>query len=152
MLFEQHFKSFWRYILTFQYFWFLMNFCNFWVFVFGYKVYNENPEITESLFSGLRFDHYFNCFSMKTDINKSRLNLIYSVGSDLILRFRFNIFNVGESFWEWCRLNSISSVFEVVYLCFSILRFFINFWDFQVFVFGYRAQSKNPETTENHYI
>ena len=97
-----------------------------WIFVisefsFLGVSYNENPKITESLFSGLHFHHYFNCFSMKTDINKSRLNLIYSVGSDLI--FRFNIFNVGESFWEWCRLNSISSVFEVVYL-FSV------FWGF----------------------
>ena len=29
----------------------------------------------------LCFDHYFNCLSVKTDINKNRLNLMYSEGS-----------------------------------------------------------------------
>ena len=29
----------------------------------------------------LRFDHYFNCLRVKTDIIKTGLNLIYSEGS-----------------------------------------------------------------------
>ena len=68
-----------------------MNFRDFRVFVFGYRVYNKNPEITENLYLlvyytamhvNLCFDHYFNCFSVKTDINKNRLNSIYSEGSE----------------------------------------------------------------------
>ena len=67
-----------------------MNFCNFRVFVFGYRVQNENPEITENIYFlvyntpmhvDLRFDHYFNCLSVKTDIIKTGLNLMYSEGS-----------------------------------------------------------------------
>ena len=80
----------WSHILTFQYFWFLINFRDFRVFVFGYSGYNENPKITENLYFlvyntamhvDLCFDHYFNCLSVKTDINKNRYNLIYSEGS-----------------------------------------------------------------------
>ena len=64
-----------------------MNFRDFRVFVFGYRIYNENPEITENLYFlvyntpmhvDLCFDHYFNFLSVKTDIKKNRLNLIYS--------------------------------------------------------------------------
>ena len=63
-----------------------MNFRDFRVSIFGYRVYNENSEITESLYFlvyntpmyvDLCFDHYFNCLSVKTDINKNGLNLIY---------------------------------------------------------------------------
>ena len=50
MSFEQHFKGFGSYILTFQYFGFLMNFRDFRVFVFWCRVYNENPEITKNLY------------------------------------------------------------------------------------------------------
>ena len=90
MSFEQHFKGFGSYILTFQYFGFLMNFRDFRVFVFGYRVYNENLEITENLYFlvyntpmhvNLCFDYYFNCLSVKTDKNKNGLNLIDSEGS-----------------------------------------------------------------------
>ena len=64
-----------------------MNFRDFRVFVFGYRVYNENPEITENLYFlvyntpmhvNLCFDPYFNCLSVKIDKNKNGLNLIDS--------------------------------------------------------------------------
>ena len=64
-----------------------MNFRDFRVFVFVYKAQNENSEITENLYFlvystpmhlDLCFDHFFNCLSIKTDINKKGLNLIYS--------------------------------------------------------------------------
>ena len=67
-----------------------MNFCNFRVFAFGYRVQNENPEITENIYflvyntpmhMDLCFDHHFNCLNVKTDISKTGLNLIYSEGS-----------------------------------------------------------------------
>ena len=67
-----------------------MNLRDFRVFVFGYRVYNENPEITENLYFlvynspmhvDLCFDHYFNCLSVKTDKNKNGHNLISSEGS-----------------------------------------------------------------------
>ena len=76
----------WSCILTFKYFWFLMNFRDLRLFVFE----NEKPEITENLYFvvyntpmhlDLCFEHYFNFLSMKTDINKNRLNLLYSEGS-----------------------------------------------------------------------
>ena len=63
---------------------FLMNFRDFWVFIFGYRAQNENPEITENLYFlvyntpmhvDLYFDHYFNCLSVKTDIRKNGFNL-----------------------------------------------------------------------------
>ena len=67
-----------------------MNFQDFRVFVFGYRAQNENSEITENLYFlvystpmhvDLCFDHFFNCFSIKTDINRNGFNLIYSEGS-----------------------------------------------------------------------
>ena len=67
-----------------------MNFRDFRVFVFGYRAQNENSEIMENLYFlvyntpihvDLCLDHYFNCLSVKTDINKNGLNLIYSEGS-----------------------------------------------------------------------
>ena len=67
-----------------------MDFWDFRVFVFGYRAQNKNSEITENLYFlvyntpmhvDLCFDHYFNCLSVKTDINKNRLNLMYSEGS-----------------------------------------------------------------------
>ena len=63
-----------------------MNFRDLRLFVFE----NEKPEITENLYFvvyntpmhlDLCFEHYFNFLSMKTDINKNRLNLLYSEGS-----------------------------------------------------------------------
>ena len=67
-----------------------MGFRDLRVFVFGYRARKENSEITENLYLldyntpihvDLSFDHYFNCLSVKTDINKNRLNLMYSEGS-----------------------------------------------------------------------
>ena len=49
-------------------------------------------------------------------------------------------------------MNNISRVFEVTYSYFSILGVLMGLQDFRVFVLGYRAQNKNPETTENHYF
>ena len=49
-------------------------------------------------------------------------------------------------------MNNISRVFEVTYSYFSISGFLMGFRDFRVFIFGYRAQNKNPKTTENHYL
>ena len=78
--------------VTFSYFsilGFLMIFSNFRVFVFGYRSQNENLEITENLYFlvyntpmhvDLCFDHYFNCLSVKADISKNSLNLIYLEG------------------------------------------------------------------------
>ena len=73
--------------ITFSYFsilGFLMNFHDFQVFVFGYRAQKENPEITENLYLlknrkktvNLFFDHYCNFLSIKTEINKNKLNLI----------------------------------------------------------------------------
>ena len=68
------FQGFWIYILTFQHFGFLMNFRDFQVFVFGYRVYNGHPEIMENLYFllyntpmhvNLCFYHYFNCLNVK---------------------------------------------------------------------------------------
>ena len=42
--FEQYFKSFWNYVVIFQYLGFLMNFRDFRVFVFGYRALNEHQE------------------------------------------------------------------------------------------------------------
>ena len=41
---------------------------------------------------------------------------------------------------------------EVTYSHFSILGFLMNFHDFRVFVFGYRAQNENSEITEYLYF
>ena len=66
-----------------------MNFRDNLAFVFGYSAQNEKPEITENFYFrfynapmhvDLSFDHYFNCLSVKTDINKNGLNLIYPEG------------------------------------------------------------------------
>ena len=61
-----------------------MDFRDFWVFIFGYKPQNENFDITGNLYfwvykvqmhMDLLFDHYFNFFSAKMEINKSELRL-----------------------------------------------------------------------------
>ena len=79
MSFEQHFN----YILTFQYYGILKNFCDFRVFVFGYRAQNKNSESPENLYFwvykaqinvDLFFDHYFNFLSVKTDITKRESN------------------------------------------------------------------------------
>ena len=49
-------------------------------------------------------------------------------------------------------MNHISKVFEVTYSHFSISGLLMGFRDLRVFVFAYRAQNENPETTENHYF
>ena len=67
-----------------------MNFQDFRVFVFVYRAQKENLEITENLYFlvyntpmhvNLCFDLCFNCLSIKTDINRNGLYLIYSEGS-----------------------------------------------------------------------
>ena len=50
-----------------------------------------------------------------------------------------NDINISKSFW-----NKFPN--------FSILGFLMNFRDFRVFVFGYRAQNENLEITENLYV
>ena len=57
------------------------------------------------------------------------------------------ISKLAELFWERCHLNNISRV-----QYFSILGFLMNFCDFWVFDFGYRAQNENLEITENLYF
>ena len=93
MSLEQYLKSFWSCILTFQYLEFLMNFRDLRVLVLGYRAQNENSEITEHLYFlvynipmhvDLCFDHFFNCLSIKTDINKNEPNLIHSEGSNAL--------------------------------------------------------------------
>ena len=70
-----------------------MNFWDLRVLVLGYRAQNENSEITENLYFlvystpmhvDLCFDHFFNCLSIKTDINKNELNLIYSEVSNAL--------------------------------------------------------------------
>ena len=132
--FEQHFKGFWSYILTFQYFGFLMNFRGFRVFAFGYRVYNENPETMENLYFwiynvrmhvDLFFNLYFSFLSVKTKINKKnnkRLNWIDLEGSDALKRQKydtqiamwlnhFEIDVVWTAFKEFLKLHSHISVF-----------------------------------------
>ena len=77
---------------------FLMNFRDFWVFVFGYRPQNENPEITENLYfwvCKVEMDVdpflylYFNFLSVKTEIKKNynkRLNFINLKGSKALKR------------------------------------------------------------------
>ena len=121
----------WSYIQTFQYFGFLMNFRDFPVFVFGYRVYNENPEITENhyflvyntpMHVDLCFDHYFNGLSAKNYINKNRLNLIYSEASKTFKTQlapvwltmwldHFEIDIVWTAFKEFLKLHTHISVF-----------------------------------------
>ena len=51
-----------------------------------------------------------------------------------------------------CHFNSISTAFEATLSYFSITGFLMNFRDFRVFAFEYRAQNENPEITENLYF
>ena len=62
------------------------------------------------------------------------------------------ISNVAGFIWDWCHLSSISRFFEVAFSYVSILGFWMNFSDFQFFVFGYRAQNENTEITETLYF
>ena len=55
------------------------------------------------------------------------------------------ISNMAESFWDWYRLNSISTVLRATFSYFTITMFLYNFRDFQVFVFGCKAQNENLE-------
>ena len=72
-----------------------MNFCDFQVFIFGYRAQNENPEITENLYFGvykvqvhmdLCFDHYFNFLTAKTKTNKNEFHLINLDGLEALKR------------------------------------------------------------------
>ena len=132
-----------------------MNFQDFRVFLFRYRAQNENSEITENLYFlvyntpmhvDLCFDHYFNCLSIKTDINKMALNFIYSEGSKA---FKIQIAAAWLALW-WNHFN-FDVIWTFQYSHFSISGFLMGFRDFRVFVFGYRAQNENPKTTENHY-
>ena len=62
------------------------------------------------------------------------------------------ISNVAGFIWDWCHLSSISRFFEVAFSYVSILGFWMNFSDFQFFIFGYRAQNENTEITETLYF
>ena len=103
----------------------------------------------------LFFNHYFNFLSVKTEINKKKQTQ-FNKSSEVTISWKTKIWHmismVEESFWEWCHLNNISRVFEITFSYLSILGFLINFLDFQVFVFGYRVQNKNPEITKNLYL
>ena len=135
MSFGQHIKGFWSYILTFQYFGFLMNFRDFRVFVFGYRVYNKNPEITENLYLlvyyttmhvNLCFDHYFNCFSVKTDINKNRLNSIYSEGSEA---FNTQLAAAWLAMWlDHFEIDVVWTVFKEFLKLHTHISVFWSFW------------------------
>ena len=112
---------------------FLMNFRDFRVFVFGYRAQNENLEITENLYfldyntqmhADLCFDHYFNCLSIKTDINKNRLNLMYSEGS---IAFKTGIAVAWLPMW----LNHFNFDANWIFLGFLKLLTHISvFWGF----------------------
>ena len=119
MSFEQHFKGFCE--VTYSHFSilvFLINFRDFRVFFFEYRVYNENPEVTKNLYFlvyntpmhvDLCFDHYFNCLSVKTDINKNRLNLIYSEGS---IAFKTQVAAAWLAMWlNHCNFDVIWTIF-----------------------------------------
>ena len=133
-----------------------MNYWDLRVFVFGYRAQNKNSEIMENLYFlvcntpmhvDLCFDHYFNCLSIKTDINKNALNFIYSEGSKA---FKIQIAAAWLALW-WNHFN-FDVIWTFQYSHFSISGFLMGFRDFRVFVFGYRAQNENPKTTENHYF
>ena len=69
------------------------------------------------------FDHYFHYLNVKSDINKNWLNVIYPKGSKAFktTSICYMIRNMGESFWIWCRLNSISTVLKATCSsCFSL--------------------------------
>ena len=108
-----------------------MNFRDFRVPVFGYAEQNENSEITENLYflvcntpmhGDLCFDHYFNCLSIKIDISKNGLNLIYSeeskasktqLGAAWLATWldHFEIDVVWTVFKEFLKLHTHISVF-----------------------------------------
>ena len=99
---------------------FLTNFRDFWVFVFGYRPQNENPEITENLYFlvyELCFDHYFSCLSVKIEISKNGLNLIYS---EVLKAFKTHITAAWLAMWLnhfWIHVvwNSISTVLRATF-------------------------------------
>ena len=156
--------------ITFSYFSileFLLNFRDFRVFVFGYRAQNENPEITEKFYFfiyqvqihvDLFFDYYFSFLSVNTEINnknkKHRLKLanleeLHSLERqkyDKQLTRWLNYFEndgIWKIFQEFLKFHSHISVFW---------GFLMNFRDFRVFIFGYRAQHENPEITKNFYF
>ena len=106
---------------------FLMNFRDFWVFVFGYRPQNENPEITENLYfwvCKVEMDMdpflylYFNFLSVKTEIKKNynkRLNFINLEGSKALKR------QIAAT-WSAMQLNH----FEMM----SFEQYFKGFWSY----------------------
>ena len=55
----------------------------------------------------------------------------------------FDIYVIGRT----CQL-----IFEATPWHFRIVAVLYNFRDFQIFVFGHRAQNENPDTPENLYF
>ena len=131
-----------------------MNFWDFRVFVFGYRAQNENSEITQNLYFlvyntpmhvDLCFDHCFNCLSVKTDINKNGLNLVYSEGSKAV---KTQIAAACLAMWlNHCTFDVIWTTF----LGFLKLRTHISvFWDgfpwfpsFRFWVYGSKRKPGN---------
>ena len=106
----------------------------------------------------LFFDYYFSFLSVNTEINnrnkKHRLKLtnleeLHSLERqkyDKQLARWLNYFEndgIWTIFQEFLKLHSHISVFW---------GFLMNFRDFRVFVFGYRAQNEYPEITEKFYF
>ena len=102
------------------------------VFAFGYRAQNENLEITENLYfqvydalmhMDLFFDHSFNSFSVKINLNKKGLYSICPEGSKdfktqiaaawwAMLLNHFEIDVIWEAFQEFLKLHSHISVFR----------------------------------------
>ena len=59
---------------------------------------------------------------------------------------------VAELFQEGCHLKNISRVLEITFSYFSILGLLMNFHDFRVLIFGYRAPNENPEIMKRFYF
>ena len=147
----------WSYILTFQCFWFLMNSRDFRVFVFGYKVYNENPEITENLYFvvyntpmhvDLFFDHSFNCLS-ENYINKNRLNLIYSEGSKA---FKTQLAAAWLPMWlDHFEIDVVWTVFKDLLKLHTHISVFWSFWwisvisEFSLLDIGHKTKTRKSQ-------
>ena len=92
----------------------------------------------------LFFNYYFNFLSVKTDINKNGFNLINLEESEALKR------HIPATWLAICRTHF---EFDVIWTEFQLLMMLMmNFWDFRVFAFGYKAQNKNLEIMENLYF
>ena len=116
---------------------FLINSRDFRVFIFGYRALKENSEITENLYFlvystpmnvDLCFEHFFNCLSIKTDIDKNGLNLVYSEG-----RVKKLLKTQLTAAWLAMWLNHCNfDVIWTIFLGFLELRTHISvFWGFR---------------------